>query len=260
MATFGLVHGAGHGAWCWERLIPILEGLGHRAFAMDLPCEDPTAGAERYAEVVDRALPPASDLVLVGHSLAGLTVPLVAARRPVQAARLPVRARPGVQAKPRGPGCGRPRALPSGAALAPRPRDRPGRDRPVPGRGGGARRLLPGLHRRRTSAGLFAHLRPQAAAPRREPCPLSAWPAGEKAYILCREDRAISPAWSRRVARERLGVEPIELDGSHSLHPARECLHLPALDPRRRARPPCALTLARAGKAAMLRCSRSASG
>ncbi len=78
MATFGLVHGAGHGAWCWERLIPILEALGHRAFAMDLPCEDPTAGRERYAEVVDRALPPASDLVLVGHSLAGLTVPLVA--------------------------------------------------------------------------------------------------------------------------------------------------------------------------------------
>jgi hypothetical protein len=84
MATFGLVHGAGHAAWCWERLIPILEGLGHRAFAMDLPCEDPTAGPERYAEVVDRALLPASDLVLVGHSLAGLTVPLVAARRPVR--------------------------------------------------------------------------------------------------------------------------------------------------------------------------------
>ena len=39
MATFGLVHGAGHGAWCWERLVPILETLGHRAFAMDLPCE-----------------------------------------------------------------------------------------------------------------------------------------------------------------------------------------------------------------------------
>lgn len=83
MATFALVHGAGHGAWCWERLIPILEGLGHRTFAMDPPCEDRTAGPERYAEVVDRALPPASDLVLIGHSLGGLTVPLVAVRRPV---------------------------------------------------------------------------------------------------------------------------------------------------------------------------------
>ena len=71
MATFGLVHGAGLGAWCWERLIPILERLGHRVFAMDLPCEDRAAGAVRYAEVVDRAIPPADDLVLVGHSLGG---------------------------------------------------------------------------------------------------------------------------------------------------------------------------------------------
>ena len=37
VATFGLVHGAGHGAWCWERLIPALAALGHRAWAMDLP-------------------------------------------------------------------------------------------------------------------------------------------------------------------------------------------------------------------------------
>ena len=44
VAAFGLVHGAGHGAWCWERLIPALAALGHRAWAMDLPCDDPTAG------------------------------------------------------------------------------------------------------------------------------------------------------------------------------------------------------------------------
>ena len=62
----------------------------------------------------------------------------------------------------------------------------------------------------------FARFRRQAVAPRREPCPLSAWPPGERAYILAREDHAISPAWSRRIARERLGVEPIELEGSHS--------------------------------------------
>ena len=84
MATFALVHGAGHGAWCWERLIPRLETLGHRALAMDLPCEDRAAGATRYAEVVDRAIGPASDLVVVGHSLGGLTIPLVADRRPVR--------------------------------------------------------------------------------------------------------------------------------------------------------------------------------
>ena len=79
VATFGLVHGAGHGAWCWDRLIPALAAYGHRAATMDLPCADPAAGARRYAEVVDRALPPADDLILVGHSLGGLTIPLVKA-------------------------------------------------------------------------------------------------------------------------------------------------------------------------------------
>ena len=32
MATFVLVHGGGHGAWCWERLVPLLADAGHRVF------------------------------------------------------------------------------------------------------------------------------------------------------------------------------------------------------------------------------------
>jgi pimeloyl-ACP methyl ester carboxylesterase len=34
--------------------------------------------------------------------------------------------------------------------------------------------------------------------------------------ILCRDDYAIAPAWSRRIARERFGVEALELPGGHS--------------------------------------------
>jgi alpha-beta hydrolase superfamily lysophospholipase len=34
---FVLVHGAAHGAWCWERLIGELTRLGHEAIAVDLP-------------------------------------------------------------------------------------------------------------------------------------------------------------------------------------------------------------------------------
>ena len=37
MALFALVHGAWHGAWCWEKVIPGLEAHGHRAVAMDMP-------------------------------------------------------------------------------------------------------------------------------------------------------------------------------------------------------------------------------
>ena len=43
MTTFALVHGAWHGAWCWDRLIPELENRGHSVIAMDLPSDDPAA-------------------------------------------------------------------------------------------------------------------------------------------------------------------------------------------------------------------------
>jgi hypothetical protein len=48
--------------------------------------------------------------------------------------------------------------------------------------------------------------------------PLDRWPAVPCSYIACSEDRTIQPIWSRRVSRERLGVEPIELQGGHCPH------------------------------------------
>jgi hypothetical protein len=33
---------------------------------------------------------------------------------------------------------------------------------------------------------------------------------------VCRDDRVVSPAWGRDVARRRLGTDPLELDGGHS--------------------------------------------
>ena len=92
---FVLVHGSYHGAWCWDLLRPELERLGHRAVAVDLPISDPAAAAEAYADVVLGAVDGLTDPVLVGHSMAGLVIPLVAARRPVRrlvflAAMLPI--------------------------------------------------------------------------------------------------------------------------------------------------------------------------
>jgi pimeloyl-ACP methyl ester carboxylesterase len=49
-----------------------------------------------------------------------------------------------------------------------------------------------------------------------EPWPLEAWPETTTRYLLCRDDRMFSAAWARRHARERLGVEPDEMDGGHS--------------------------------------------
>ena len=45
MATFILVHGAWHGAWCWRRIEPLLRARGHQVLAPDLPGhgDDPAA-------------------------------------------------------------------------------------------------------------------------------------------------------------------------------------------------------------------------
>src|SRR5687768_8019678 len=71
VSLFVLVHGAYHGGWCWSRLIPELERLGHRAIAPDLPCDDPAAGYDEYVAAVlapmDAATASTADVVVVGH-------------------------------------------------------------------------------------------------------------------------------------------------------------------------------------------------
>jgi pimeloyl-ACP methyl ester carboxylesterase len=89
MATFILVHGAWHGAWCWQKLIPLLEREGHLAIALDLPGhgQDRTsisavsfdAYVERVLEAIDSRTGP---LILVGHSMAGAIISQAAEYRP----------------------------------------------------------------------------------------------------------------------------------------------------------------------------------
>ena len=75
-------------------------------------------------------------------------------------------------------------------------------------------------------------LRPQAQRSQTEVSP--APPDGLRTEsIIGTDDRIVSPAWSRRVARERLGVEPIELPTGHFSmvsHPERLAAALAQLD------------------------------
>ncbi len=81
MATYILVHGSGHGSWCWQRVTPLLEAHGHRVVAVDLPGNghDDIAPSrvtlDTYADHVCRIMDEQPEpSVLVGHSLGGLTI------------------------------------------------------------------------------------------------------------------------------------------------------------------------------------------
>lgn len=86
-----LVHGSWHGAWCWERVAPLLRLQGHTVVAPDLPGhgDDPTGVSDvepgsdvaRVCEVLD-GLDDAA--ILVGHSSGGMVISAVAEQRPAQ--------------------------------------------------------------------------------------------------------------------------------------------------------------------------------
>lgn len=214
MTTFVLVHGAWHGGWCWERLIPELERRGHDTVAIDLPCDDPDAGCAAYAEaVVSQTRGAGDDLVVVGHSLGGLTIPLVAAERPVRklvflCSLLPVPGLSLVDQLRREPEMFVP-GFDQGVA-----RDELGRSYWRDSED--AIELLFGDCPRQLALWAVERLRPQGRAPSLEPCPLAAWPAVDSASLLAVGDAAISPKWSRAAAPARLGSAAVELPGGHS--------------------------------------------
>lgn len=78
MAQFMLIHGASHGAWCWERVVTALEAQGHQALATDQPGmgSDPTPHEKvtwdsTLAKLSDDLLSLDGPVILVGHSMGG---------------------------------------------------------------------------------------------------------------------------------------------------------------------------------------------
>lgn len=92
MSEIVLIHGAAHGAWCWHRVLPLLEGMGHRVRAIDLPAhgDDPTPPGAVTLDDYTRATLAAIDrrAILVGHSMAGVVITAAAEAAPDRIAGL----------------------------------------------------------------------------------------------------------------------------------------------------------------------------
>jgi pimeloyl-ACP methyl ester carboxylesterase len=216
MTTFALVHGAWHGAWCWERLTPLLQQAGHDVVAMDLPCEDGAATFDTYADVVCAALDGhGDDVVLVGHSYNGNTIPLVAARRPVRhlvylCAMLPDIGRSVFDQMSDELEMLNPVAYEQGLSVPDEQLRQVWTDLDI------ACAMFYGDCDEATTRAAIERLRPQSAYPAILPSSLAEFPAVKTTYIVCSEDQILRPDWSRQTARERLGAELIELPGDHS--------------------------------------------
>jgi pimeloyl-ACP methyl ester carboxylesterase len=72
MATYALIHGAADSAWYWHLVEGELRGRGQDVVAVDLPCEDGSAGWSEYADTVVEAVADRTDLVVVAQSLGGV--------------------------------------------------------------------------------------------------------------------------------------------------------------------------------------------
>ena len=208
MSTFVLVPGAGGQAWYWHRLVPELRARGHEAIAVDLPAADDGAGFTEYADAVVSAIGDRRAPVLVGQSLGGFTVSLVAERVPVDQIVLL-------------------------NAMVPKPGESAGEWWEATGQA--AARARYAEREGRTAEGFdplvdFLHDVPpdivaeamaggeivQSGTPFEKPWPLAAWPDVPTRFLQGREDRFFPLEFQRRVVAERLpGVEVEELPGGH---------------------------------------------
>lgn len=91
MAVFVLVHGTGHGGWCWQRVSPILRAAGSTVYAQTLTGVGDRShltqcGVNLTTHITDVTsllfYEDLTEVVLVGHSYAGMVITGVAATTP----------------------------------------------------------------------------------------------------------------------------------------------------------------------------------
>jgi pimeloyl-ACP methyl ester carboxylesterase len=209
-----LVHGAFHGAWCWDRLRRVLDERALPSIAIDLPGHgastlplgDLQADAHHVATLLSDI---GGDVVLVGHSYGGGVITEAAGHADNVAHLVYV------------------------AAICPDVGESVARsvvveDLPPPELNDAlvvnegvitidptrARSVFYHDCEDTDVAAAIVRLGPQLSASLTQPATVAAWRTIPSTYILCRDDRAI-PAALQSVVSERCGAV-VELDASHS--------------------------------------------
>jgi pimeloyl-ACP methyl ester carboxylesterase len=221
MARFVLVHGAWHGAWCWDGVAADLRAAGHEVDAIDLPGhgEDATPADEvtldRYAQRVAAALDAGEGpAVLVGHSMGGIAITQAAELRPDRIALLVYvcaflpRDGESLQILAELPENAGDIVMPNAVIEPPvaiMPPD-------------AARAAFYSRCSDADASAAVARLDPQPLAPLGTPVALTAQRAGSvpRAYIACLADAAIPIALQRRMIDASPCREVAELDSDHS--------------------------------------------
>lgn len=212
--TFILVHGGQQGAWAFDFVAAELKRRGFGAVAVDLPISDPTAGAAEYATVVASAISDSPNVTLVGHSMGGLVIPLVAAtnsrvqRLAFICAAYPEPGRSHFQVRREEPGEG----VSSGPSQS---WQQPGDVHLLPP--GQARDLFYHDCPDEIQEWAISKMRPQANRPLMEITPLARWPSTPRTLIIATHDRCIPRESAIRTARRLFAETPMEIPGGHCL-------------------------------------------
>lgn len=196
----------------------------------ELPSEDTELGLEDYADTIDRALGDSDDVVLVPHSLGGLVGPVVAARRPLSAlvylcALVP---EPGLSFAEQLSTSAEPVLLFEGGRMV----DDEGRS--YWGDRDATTSIMYGDLSQDDARWAFERLRSQAQKSQTEQSPRPPRDVRVES-IMGSNDRVVSPDWSRRVAREQLGADAVEIPTGHFpmiTHPELLADALSQLDPQ----------------------------
>lgn len=204
---FVLIPGAGGAAWYWSHVVPLLQSAGHEAVAVDLPGNDESAGLPEYTRLVVEATGGLHDVVLVAQSLGAFTAPLVCERASV-------------------------RELVLVNAMIPVPGETPGAWWGNTGWAAAqqAAATAHGYSPEFDADTYFLHDIPPEVAAEGEPhqraeadavfesvCDFTGWPKIPTRVLTGEADRFFPMDFQRRVARERLGIEPDVVPGGHLL-------------------------------------------